>query len=132
MNKHVSRLMAASMAILLLPFPGSGTCGGGGGGGTGGMRGVGGPGGNEEVYQVPWKMADPKNAPPSGGLTLYWFPSSVEEFKNSSLRYSRPLSLYASQCVSMVVSDTQTPEMQKLVAGEKLPVAVLASNEGAA
>src|SRR5215468_631028 len=133
MNKFVSRLMAVSMAILLLPFSGLATCGGGGGGGTGGVRGGGaGPGGNEEVYQVPWKMADPKNAPPAGGLTLYWFPSSVEEFKNSSLRYSRPLSLYASQCVSMVVSDTQTPEMQKLVAGEKLPVAVLASNDGAA
>jgi len=133
MNKFVSRLMAVSMAILLLPFPGSATCGGGGGGGMGGMRGGGtGPGGNEEVYQVPWKMADPKNALPSGGLTLYWFPSSVDEFKNSSLRYSRSLSLYASQCVSMVVSDTQAPEMQKLVAGEKLPVAVLTSSEGAA
>jgi len=131
MNKFASRLMAVSMAILLLPFPGSATCGGGGGGGTGGMRG-GGPGGNEEVYQVPWKVVDPKNAPPAGGLILYWFPSSVDEFKNSSLRYSRSLSLYSSQCVSMIVSDTQAPEMQKLVAGEKLPVAVLASNEGAA
>src|SRR5215470_5826917 len=131
MNKHVSRLMAASMAILLLPFPGSGTCGGGGGGGTGGMRGGGGSGGNEEVYQVPWKMADPKNAPRAGGLTLYWFPSSVEEFKNSSLRYSRPLSLYAAQCVSMTVSDTQAPAMQKLVGEDKLPVAVLATNDGA-
>jgi len=133
MNKFVSRLMAVSMAILLLPFSGLATCGGGGGGGTGGVRGGGtGPGGNEEVYQVPWKMADPKNALPAGGLTLYWFPSSVDEFKNSSLRYSRSLSLYASQCVSMVVSDTQAPEMQKLVAGEKLPVAVLTSSEGAA
>ena len=131
MNKFAPRLMAVSMAILLLPFPGSATCGGGGGGGTGGMRG-GGPGGNEEVYQVPWKMADFKNAPPAGGLTLYWFPSSVEEFKNSSLRYSRSLSLYSSQCVSMIVSDTQAPEMQKLVSGEKLPVAVLTSNDGAA
>src|SRR5215475_88259 len=102
MNKLVSRLMAVSTAILLLPFPGSATCGGGGGGGMGGMRGGGTrPGGNEEVYQVPWKMADPKNAPSAGGMTLYWLPSSADEFKNSSLRYSRSLALYASQCVSM-------------------------------
>ena len=129
MNKFASRLMAFSMAILLLPYPGSATCGGGGGGGTGGMRG-GGPGGSEEVYQVPWKVADPKNAPPAGGLILYWFPSSVDEFKNSSLRYSRSLSLYSSQCVSMTVSDTQAPAMQKLVGDDKLPVAVLATNDG--
>lgn len=135
MNKLVSRLMAVSMAILLLPFPGSATCGGGGGGGMGGMRGgAGGPamGGNEQVYQVPWKVPDAKSPAPLGGLTLYWFPSSADEFKNSSLRNSRSLTLYATQCVNMTVSDTQAPEMQKLVGDDKLPVAVLTTNEGKA
>lgn len=98
----------------------------------GGMRSGAGMGaGDQQVYQVPWKIADPKTPPPAGGLTLYWFPSSVDEFKNSSLRYSRSLALYASQCVSMTVSDVQAPEMQKLVGEDKLPVAVLATNDGA-
>ncbi len=130
MNKPVSRLLALSMAVLLLPLPSLATCGGGGGGGMGGMRGPGMSGGDQQVYQVPWKIADPKTPPPAGGLTLYWFPSSVDEFKNSSLRSSRSLSLYAAQCVSMTVSDTQAPEMQKLVGDDKLPVAVLATNDG--
>jgi len=125
--------MAVLMALMLLPLQSFATCGGGGGGGMGGMRsgGGGGMGGDAQVYQVPWKALDPKTPPAAGGLALYWFPSSLEEFKNSSLRSSRSLSLYSAQCVSMIVSDTQSPEVQKLVAGEKLPVAVLASSDGA-
>lgn len=120
------------MGLLLLPLQSLATCGGGGGGGMGGMRsgGGGGMGGDTQVYQVPWKVLDPKAPPAAGGLLLYWFPSSVDEFKNSSLRSSRSLTLYSAQCVSMIVSDTQSPEVQKLVAGEKLPVAVLATSDG--
>src|SRR5579871_155321 len=132
MNRLVLRLSAIFMAVLLLPLESFATCGGGGGGGMGGMRSGGGMGASEQVYQVPWKVADPKNAPPAGGLTLYWFPSSLDEYKNSSLRNSRSLTLYATQCVNMTVSDTQTPEMQKLVGDNKLPVAVLARNDGTA
>ena len=134
MNKLVSRLMAFLMALLLLPLPSLATCGGGGGGGMGGMRGPGGGGGggDAQVYQVPWKVVKPEEALPAGSLALYWFPSSVDEFKNSSLRNSRSLSLLASQCVNMIVSDTQAPTMQKLVGEEKLPVAVLASSDGTA
>lgn len=128
MNKAISRLTAVLAALLLLPLPSLATCGGGGGGGMGGMRGPG--GGGEQVYQVPWKVVKPQEALPAGGLALYWFPSSLEEFKNSSLRSSRSLSLLAAQCVNMIVSDTQAPEMQKLIAGETLPVAVLASSDG--
>jgi len=117
------------MAILLLPFPGSATCGGGGGGGMGGMRG-GGPGANEEVYQVPWKVVRPPNALPAGGLAIYWFPTSIEEFQRSSLRNSRTLSLYASQCVAMGLADSQSGDIQKMADGDKLPVAVLATAEG--
>src|SRR5262249_1299964 len=129
MNKLVSRLMAVSMAILLLRFPGWGAGGGGGGGGMGGMRG-GGPGANEEVYQVPWKVVRPPNPLPAGGLAIYWFPTSVEEFQRSSLRNSRTLSLYASQCVSMGIADSQSGDVQKMADGDKLPVAVLATADG--
>ncbi len=133
MNNLVSRLMAFLMALLLLPLPSFATCGGGGGGGMGGMRGPGGGGGGDaQVYQVPWKVVKPEETLPAGSLALYWFPSSVDEFKNSSLRNSRSLSLLAAQCVNMIVSDTQAPTMQKLIGEEKLPVAVLASSDGTA
>lgn len=94
----------SSFATVLLSFfvsTASATCGGGGGGGMGGMA-PGGGGGfpQQQVYYVPWKLAKPGDAA-AGGLVLYWFPSSQEELQRSSLRVSRPLSLYASQCVAM-------------------------------
>src|SRR5438034_7972022 len=79
------------------------TCGGGGGGGTGGMGGGGGMA--EVVYQVPWKLLNVTDTPAAGGLVVYWFPASENELKNSSLRNSRTLALYASQCVTMGVAD---------------------------
>jgi len=97
----------------------------------GGMRGGGGGMGSEEqVYQVPWKVVRPPNALPDGGLAVYWFPSSVVEFQKSSLRNSRTLSLYASQCVAMGIADSQSGDIQKMADGEKLPVAVLAKADG--
>jgi len=131
MNKLVSRLMAILMTFLLLPLPSLATCGGGGGGGMGGMRGGGGGmGGEEQVYQVPWKVVRPPNALPDGGLAVYWFPSSVAEFQKSSLRNSRTLSLFATQCVAMGIADSQSGDVQKMADGEKLPVAVLAKADG--
>jgi tetratricopeptide (TPR) repeat protein len=95
----------------------------------GGVRGTG-SGGNEEVYPVPWKVVRPPNTLPVGGLAVYWFPSSIEEFQRSSLRNSRTLSLYASQCVAMGIGDSQSGDIQKMADGEKLPVAVLAKADG--
>src|SRR6266849_3905574 len=128
-----SRLSALFMVLLLLPTPDWATCGGGGGGGTGGMRGPGGvPGGmgDEQVYQVPWKLVKPDDTLTAGGLVVYWFPSSGEEFQRSSLRNSRSLSLYASQCVTMGVADAGTTLGQKFLTGEKLPVVVFAKSDG--
>src|SRR5829696_9554074 len=105
------------------------TCGGGGGGGTGGMGG--GAMGAEVVYQVPWKLLESADQARPGGLVLYWFPASANELQKSSLRNSRTLSLYASQCVTMGVADATTPVGQKLLGDEKLPVAILASADGA-
>jgi tetratricopeptide (TPR) repeat protein len=133
MKAQISRLTALFMVLLLLPAPDWATCGGGGGGGTGGMR-SGGPstGGasDQQVYQVPWKMVKPDDAPIAGGFVVYWFPSSVEEFQRSSLRNSRNLSLYAGQCVTMGVADASTSLGQKFLSGEKLPVVVLAKSDG--
>jgi tetratricopeptide (TPR) repeat protein len=107
------------------------TCGGGGGGGGGGMSGGGNNSGGKDpvVYHVPWKL--PKNAKPvTEGLIVYWFPASTAEVKNSSLRESRELSLYAGQCVSMQLADNTTPNSEALVGESKLPVAVLATPDG--
>ena len=86
----------------------------------------GGGGSNAPVYIVPWKIRKPTDAP-AMGLVLYWFPASENEIKNSSLRQSRILSLYASQCVSMEVGDTQMPKARNLIGESRLPVAVLAT-----
>jgi tetratricopeptide (TPR) repeat protein len=134
MKKQISRLTALFMVLLLLPAPDWATCGGGGGGGMGGMRNGPGPSGgtgDAQVYQVPWKMMKPEVPPTAGGLVVYWFPSSATEFEKSSLRTSRSLSLYASQCVTMGVADAGTGLGQKfLTNADKLPVVVLAKSDG--
>src|SRR5512132_544922 len=115
--KAPASLFARSLAVLLITLfavsPAWATCGGGGGGGGGGMSG-GGSGAATETYPVPWKIRDAKT-PPAKGLVLYWFPASADELRRSSLRMSRILSLYASQCVSMELADVQLPNAQKLV-----------------
>ncbi len=123
-----ARLMATLLIVLFAISPAWATCGGGGGGGGGGMSGGGG-GSSPEVYYVPWKVRAPKD-PPAKGLVLYWFPASKEELEKSSLRASRPLSLYATQCISMELADTRIPNAEKLVGESKLPVAVLATPDG--
>jgi tetratricopeptide (TPR) repeat protein len=125
---------ARSIAVVLLALffiqSSWATCGGGGGGGGGGMSGGGGGGSDAPTYPVPWKIFKAQNAPASG-LILYWFPATDNEVKNSSLRQSRALSLYASQCVAMEVADARIPNADKLLGDSKLPVAVLATPEGA-
>ena len=128
-------LFARGIALLLIfaiPVPQlSATCGGGGGGGTGGMGSMGGGVGMpEQTYNVPWRVRLPDVPPVTQGLVLYWFPSSVEEVKRSSLRTSRTLSLYASQCVTMEIADTASVPGQKFVGDSKLPIAVLATFDG--
>ena len=123
-------LFTRSIAILLVMFfavsPLWATCGGGGGGGGGGTA----AGGSApEVYYVPWKARTAKDPAPKG-LVVYWFPASKEEFQKSSLKASRTLSLYASQCVAMEVADTSNPLASKLIGESKLPVAVLATPDG--
>jgi len=127
MKSLVTRLLSLLLVTLFTFTPAFATCGGGGGGGGGGMSS--GSSTSPQVYYVPWKVREAKD-PPAAGLVLYWFPASKDELKKSSLRESRQLSLYASQCVSMELADYGTPAGQKLVGDSKPPVAVLATPEG--
>jgi len=134
MRSLVTRSIAFLLVSAFVCSPVWATCGGGGGGGGGGTSGSGGNGGgstsNPVVYHVPWKMLKETDAPVAEGLILYWFPASKEELTKSSLRESRDLSLYASQCVSMQLADGRTAHAQELVGESKLPVAVLANPDG--
>ena len=120
MKTQLSRAIALGLVwVLLLPSaPIWATCGGGGGGGMGGA--------SEPAYNVPWKLLKTGEPPQKEGLVLYWFPASQTELDKSSLRNSRTLSLYASQCVAMEIADTKIPSAQKLAAGATLPIAILA------
>src|SRR5262249_56439181 len=101
MTTQLSRALATLLIVLFSLSPVWATCGGGGGGGTGGVGGGGGRGEGPApaVYMVPWKIWEQRTAP-SKGLVLYWFPASDNELKKSSLRASRILTLYSSQCVA--------------------------------
>jgi tetratricopeptide (TPR) repeat protein len=133
MKNSIPLILTRALTLLLITVfvvsPIWATCGGGGGGGVGGMSGGGGGGSTPTVYYVPWKVRAP-NDPAPMGLVLYWFPASSAELQKSSLRASRPLSLYATQCISMEVADTQIPNAEKLIGNSKLPVAVLANPDG--
>jgi tetratricopeptide (TPR) repeat protein len=126
MKTLVTRPIAIVLVMLFAVSPLWATCGGGGGGGGGGMA----SGGSApQVYYVPWKVRAPKDPVPKG-LVLYWFPATKEELQKSSLRASRTLSLYAGQCISMELADTNNPQAPKLIGESKLPVAVLATPDG--
>src|SRR5437660_3076962 len=131
MKTQLFRSIAVALLVLFFAQSSFATCGGGGGGGGGGMNngGSGGGGSNAPVYVVPWKLHKPTDAP-AQGLVLYWFPASTDEMKKSSLRESRILSVYASQCVSMEWADGKTPNADKLMAQSQMPVAVLAKPDG--
>src|ERR1043165_4967447 len=131
MKTQIYRSIAVALLALFFAQSSLATCGGGGGGGGGGMSGGGGGGGSTTVYNVPWKIRKGGDPAPAG-LVLYWFPRSSDEIKASSLRASRVLSLYASQCVSMELADGHTPHSNELVGSSTLPVAVLAKPDGTA
>jgi tetratricopeptide (TPR) repeat protein len=128
MKTPIFRSIAVALLAIFFVQSSFATCGGGGGGGGGGMsNNTGGGGSDTPVYHVPWKTVA---APPAGGLVLYWFPASQKELNASSLRESRILSLYASQCVAMQVADVHAPNADKLIGQSQLPIAVLAKPDG--
>ena len=93
----------------------------------GGMKG-GNSSDSTQTYAVPWKFLTPQAEPPKDGLVLYWFPASQQELQQSSLRVSRQLSTYASQCVSLEVADVHSIPGQKFITADtQLPVAIIAT-----
>ena len=134
MISSINRSLAFLLVMAFVCTPVWATCGGGGGGGGGGTSGSGGSGGgstsNPVVYHVPWKVMKETDKAVAEGLVLYWFPATKEELQKSSLRESRDLSNYASQCISMQLADARTPHAEGLVGQSKLPVAVLANPDG--
>ena len=132
MRIQLSRALATLLIVLFSLSPVWATCGGGGGGGTGGVGGGNsGMGPAPVVYKVPWNIWDARTMP-NKGLVLYWFPASNAEVQRSPMKTSRILTLYAAQCVTMtVVADAKTPQLQPIIGDSALPIAVLASADGA-
>src|SRR5712672_2345808 len=87
------------------PVPTLATCGGGGGGGVGGARAGGSSNSPTETqaYHVPWTVVGPNEVVPGGALAVFWFPSSAEEAKDSSLLTSGTLSVLSARCVSLAI-----------------------------
>ncbi len=80
---------------------------------------------------VPWKVLQPGDPPAKAPLILFWIPASGDDFKHSDLLISRPLTLYASQCVAMHVIRTDDAAMiSRLGIAGALPVAVLIGGDG--
>lgn len=122
------RFLSVMLVVLMLAPQEWATCGGGGGGGTGGIGG--GPGAQEQTFPVPWKVIQPTDPPLSQGLAIYWLPSSQTEIEKSSLRFSRILSTYSQQCVTMGIVDYHTALGKQYVGDQKPPIAVLAEPGG--
>jgi tetratricopeptide (TPR) repeat protein len=123
----MSRAISLLLVVFLITTQTWATCGGGGGGGMGGMGGGGGS--SPQVYTVPWKAIQGADTL-KDGLAVYWLPSSQQELERSSLRESRTLSMYASQCVTMGIVDQRTAIGQKLASANQLPVAVVVQPDG--
>jgi hypothetical protein len=79
---------------------------------------------------VPWKVLNPGDAPLKGDLVLYWVPATREEIRRSPMLTSRPLAIYASQCVGMQLvrpEDDGTIERLEIA---QLPAAVIVDGDG--
>ena len=86
---------------------------------------------NGPVSFVPWKVIVPGDSPARAPLTLYWIPASRDDFKHSEMLFSRPLTSYASQCVSMqVIRADDAVMIGKLGVSGALPIAVLLDGDG--
>lgn len=89
------------------------------------------PAADQEVAFVPWKVLNPGDEPARGDIILYWLPASRDDMRHSPLLTSRPLAIYASQCVGMqVIRPDDVVMIERLGATGKLPAAVLANSSG--
>jgi len=79
------------------------------------------------IYVVPWKVLAEDPPAQKDGLVLYWL--TADRF-DTSLKYSRVLTLFAARCVSMYAPPATTAVAQKLSADLKLPAVVLTGPDG--
>ena len=125
-----TRLLFAAALLLIAPAALRATCGGGGGGGVGGFTDPVEPG-MERVYHVPWKVIANGETAPTGKLVLYWFPTSPDEARASSLVTSRRLSVWSGECVGMGLVTANNADLRaRFKAVEGAPSAVLAADDG--
>src|ERR1700682_4907278 len=121
-------LLLTMTATLLLPTtPLHATCGGGGGGGMGGTM----PRRTQqpEAYVVPWKSLGPNDPALTTPLVVLWFPADAAEVDRSELNASRTLTLYAAQCVGLLLvkpDDANTVAKWDVVT--KRPTAILVAD----
>jgi hypothetical protein len=79
---------------------------------------------------VPWKVLNPGDTRLKGELVLNWIPATRDEIRHSPLITSRPLSLYASQCVGMQIIRPDDSDTIAQLGAEELPAAVLIDGSG--
>ncbi len=128
--RHLPVVVLATMTLLAAPVARA-TCGGGGGGGEGGFSESSAGAGTERVYHVPWKVIGTGGELPPGALVLYWFPTSPEEARASTLVTSRRLSLWSGECVGMgLVTADNAPLRTQFKVVNGAPQAVLAAADG--
>jgi tetratricopeptide (TPR) repeat protein len=131
--KNIKNSLALPLALtLLLSFaPVFATCGGGGGGGMGGMD------GNDKVYDVPWQKLKGDAIPPpetlknpKSGLLVFWIPATDMELRMSTLKVSRPLAMYAAQCVNLYTVKDDTTVGHQLLGDGKASMVVMTGPDG--
>ena len=79
---------------------------------------------------VPWKVLNAGDTPLKTELVLYWIPATRDEIRHSPLITSRPLALYASQCVGMQIVRPDDSDTIEQLGAEQLPVAMLVDSSG--
>lgn len=84
----------------------------------------------DEEFSVPWRVES--NLQTGTGLALYWFPKSQDEIDHSPLRHSRALSIYAQQCVYLIIADYRGPIGGRYLGKQisRVPSVVLADTDG--
>jgi hypothetical protein len=86
---------------------------------------------NTPATFVPWKVLNVGDTPAKGELVLNWIPATREEIRHSPLITSRPLALYASQCVAMQIIRPDDSDTIAQLGADEVPAAVLVDGSGA-
>jgi tetratricopeptide (TPR) repeat protein len=97
----------------------------------GGAAPRGGYGAAPEAYHVPWKIIGAADALSPGELSVFWFPTTADEAKRSSLLSSRGLTLASARCVGMALITPDNAAIRGKYAVNGTPAVVLVGSDGA-